>query len=315
MRLIINQQAVLLPDFLIAGAAKAGTTSLYHYLKGHPRIFLPEMKEPYFFTLYGTQTPVQPDLPPWTIADYSRLFDGAAEDASLGEATPRYLFQFETSIANIKKIYKEEYQRLKIIVILRNPVDRAWSYYMLLRKRGYDLDFFRACRAKLAEEGKADPSQLDFIREGLYHDQIEAFRKSFPRMKVLFFENFNEKREVILRELFGFLGLEETDFMPDNVGEVYNISGRPKGPLSNRVFRFLHGESAVKRLGKRLVPYDLRQALMSQISRRILVRERMGEDVRDYLHRIYLPDMKRLQTLFPDAAGGAIVRSWIEARR
>jgi hypothetical protein len=314
MRISSDQKEVTLPDFLIAGTAKSGTTSLYHYLKSHPDIFLPEMKEPYFFILYGTDTPVQPDLLPWTLDAYSRLFATAKENAFLGEATPRYLFQHEKSIANIKAIYKDRYRDLKIIAILRNPMGRAWSYYMLLRKRGYDLNFFEACKRKLAEEGKRDPSELNFIREGLYCDQIEAYRRTFPHLKIVLFEEFNESRQAILRDLFAFLGLDDTDYVPDNVDEVYNISGRPKNALSNGIFRFMHGESRMKRLGKRLIPYDLRQKLMSQVSKRILVRERPGTDVWAYLRDIYLPDMERLKTVFADTKQADIVQAWIQDR-
>src|SRR3954452_25059385 len=76
-----------LPNFLIIGAAKAGTTSLYEYLKQHPDVYMSPLKEPGY---YWSEAPALEDAPIRTRADYERLFDGVTTEKALGEAAPRY---------------------------------------------------------------------------------------------------------------------------------------------------------------------------------------------------------------------------------
>jgi hypothetical protein len=95
-----------LPDFLIVGAGKSGTTSLYHYLRQHPQIFMPEIKEPKFFAFAETPTSfVYPKGTTiiWNFDEYKSLFEPAREDQKLGEASPIYLRYYEKTIENIKK--------------------------------------------------------------------------------------------------------------------------------------------------------------------------------------------------------------------
>ncbi|MFW6230136.1 MAG: sulfotransferase domain-containing protein, partial [Halanaerobium sp.] len=137
-----------LPDFLIVGAAKSGTTSLYHYLKAHPSIYMPDIKEPCFFSSYSVPYetfkkniyPANEKNRVRELDRYKKIFATSEQYKSCGEASTHYLFQFEVSINNIKKIYNEQYKQLKIIIILRNPIKAAYSNFRMWAMHGYEKD-------------------------------------------------------------------------------------------------------------------------------------------------------------------------------
>src|SRR4051794_34967159 len=112
----------MLPNFLIIGAAKAGTTSLYHYLRQHPDVYMSTIKEPNYFC-FEEQLPEY--APVRTLAEYESLFDGASSQPAVGEASTQYLNSAAAPrrIANILP-------NVRLIVSLRNPADRAYSSYL-----------------------------------------------------------------------------------------------------------------------------------------------------------------------------------------
>ena len=120
-----------LPDFVGVGAFKAGSTSLHHYLRQHPDIFMPEVKECRFFSdmpEWRGPTGVLPhDRPATTLDEYAALFEPGCHASVAGEITPSYLCFHDSAIANIKKLLPRE---PKIVMVLRNPVDRAYSNYV-----------------------------------------------------------------------------------------------------------------------------------------------------------------------------------------
>ena len=102
MKISYENQNIDLPDFLIVGAARSGTSSLYFYLREHPEIFMPEFKEPHFFSFLGKESPHPGRRQPWNVADYSELISPADPGQLLGEASTSYLYYFDESIGNIK---------------------------------------------------------------------------------------------------------------------------------------------------------------------------------------------------------------------
>ncbi len=116
-----------LPDFLIVGAAKSGTTSLQHYLVNHPEIFLNEKKELRFFSglennYVGPDDDIINKIVTLTISEYKRYFKLAKQNQKIGDISPDYLARYRQSIKNIKKYLDDP----KIVIILRNPVTRAF---------------------------------------------------------------------------------------------------------------------------------------------------------------------------------------------
>ncbi|MFQ5752975.1 MAG: sulfotransferase, partial [bacterium] len=158
----LDNKDAKLPDFLIVGAAKSGTSSLYHYLRQHPQIFMPNHKEPCFFTFAGKRpTDLQSNVGLKVINDFDQyvsLFEFSSRSQKLGEASTCYLYHYDKTIRTIKK-YHRRWQDLKIIIALRNPILRAYSHYLNHVRDGLETSSFRDLvkRHQVGKNLKASP--------------------------------------------------------------------------------------------------------------------------------------------------------------
>jgi hypothetical protein len=199
-----------LPNFIVVGAPKAGTTSLYDYLRKHPEIFMPKIKAPRFF-IYNGQTNSY-YYPATTLEEYEALFADAAGEKAIGEATALYFEHPDTA----RRIH-EVVPRTRIIAILREPVQRAFSiYHMNLRDSGHNkgLSFIEALKVD------------DSIKK-MYYDGLKPYYDLFDRdqIKILFLEDLERDPKGTLADLFTFLGVDP-GFVPDL--KVSNPGGVPK---------------------------------------------------------------------------------------
>ena len=130
MQIAIDGIDYSLPDFLIIGAARSGTTSLFYSLRRHPRIFMPDLKEPFYLS-FVDEIPDYSDLDflrerQWTVADYAALFSDAEDDQLLGEASTSYLYLHEKSIENIQRVYGQAAAAIRFIA---NCLRSDWSFF------------------------------------------------------------------------------------------------------------------------------------------------------------------------------------------
>ena len=136
-----------LPDFIIPGAAKSGTTTLYRVLAGHPELYFPEnRKEPFYFS-FGGEAPVYEDRAfvnhlIWNTREYLDLYRGAGDDQLAGDASTSYLYTHKEAIRNMRALYGNQLREVKIIILLRNPVQRAYSHYTYLVRNGFETRSF-----------------------------------------------------------------------------------------------------------------------------------------------------------------------------
>jgi sulfotransferase family protein len=203
-----------LPDFLIAGVPKAGTTALHAALQPHPSLFLSAVKEPKFFLSdgppprHGGPGDVQTyQEHVWRREDYEALFAPAPPGALRGEATPFYLYD-EKAHERIAALIPDA----RIILLLRDPVDRAHSNWTHLWIAGLEpeADFLAACRA---EESRIAAGWADFwhyTRQGLYGRQLRSLYRHFPREQVLVlrYRELKDDPAVTLDRVCAFLGVE-----------------------------------------------------------------------------------------------------------
>lgn len=200
------------PDFLILGAPKSGTTSLAAWLAAHPRVFIPVQKELHFFSRddrWGAG-------PAW----YGEQFAGAG-DRLAGEATPNYLDDHR-ALDRIGEVAP----RARLIALLREPVERAWSHY------AYDaeLDIERTTFAAVAgSAGTTDEHR--YVRQGRYADHLEHVLQRVGRdqLLVLWFDDLRDRPEETWRTVCDFLGLA-ADPVPPAVGTVHNAHYRLRMP-------------------------------------------------------------------------------------
>jgi hypothetical protein len=227
-----------LPNFFIVGAPKAGTTSLYHYLDQHREIFMSPIKEPNYFAAEIRAENLADELreegekdrqelreylrgpmqekrfggmvSEWT--DYLKLFQNAANEKAVGEASVCYLWS-KSAAANIR----ERVPGAKIIMMLRDPREIAFSLYLQSVAGGHIRGSFRetieACRRNTSEKFSI---VYPFLELGLLYEQVKRFLDRFPRENVLilFYEHYREGPSDIFAQIFRFLGVDPT-FVPD----------------------------------------------------------------------------------------------------
>ena len=223
-----------LPNFIVIGAAKAGTTALYWYLAEHPAVFMSRVKETNFFA-YGVDAQGRllwgnPDVhrfPVRTRAEYEALFADAGGAAAVGEASTMYL-ECPQAAGRIRALIPHA----RIICGLRHPVDRAYSdYQMYLRNRGRRLDPSRDLGPGAAW---AQPDS-HWMSIGRYYEPLSRYFQAFPREQIHVFLFDDLRREPLraVQELYRFLGVDPA-FEPD-FDTPHNVGGMPASPLLERL--------------------------------------------------------------------------------
>ena len=219
----------MLPNFLVIGAAKAGTTSLYHYLRGHPQVFMSERKELNFFVendgwVKGTS---------W----YERQFEAAGGVVAVGEASPNY--SKYPAFPGVPERMAKLIPDVRLIYLIRNPVERYRSGYLDEIRRGRQ-------RGPIEATLVSNPGYLDASR---YAMQVERYLEHFRRDQLLVItsEDLKHDRAATMRIVHGFLGVE--DVTPAALTDEFNRSEgqRVLRPLARRVRR-LPGARAIGRL-------------------------------------------------------------------
>lgn len=202
-----------LPDFFIAGVPKAGTTALHSALAKHPELYLSPVKEPKFFLTDG---PPPTEGGPgdaktyrehiWRPADYEELFAGAPPAVLKGESTPFYLFS-EVAQERIHALIPQA----KLIVVLRDPVERAHSNWTHMWSAGLDPceDFVQACEREPARVAAGWADFWRYTELGKYGEQLNRLYKRFPpeQVKLLRYRSLVRNPAQALDQVCEFLGV------------------------------------------------------------------------------------------------------------
>ena len=214
------------PNFLIVGANKAGTTSIYYYCNQHPQILMSKIKEPMFFTASDkfknknvlknqvrsrTENLANPKVIT-SLEDYQNLFFGGKNKIARGEASTSYLANPNKAIPKIKSLFPE----MKIIACLRNPVERAFSCYCMYHSSGLEKRSFD--QAILDEiNGNVDniPQGQRYLKLGLYYSSVKSYLQAFGEDQVLIvlFDNLKKYPLNFMKNIFNFLQVDNT-FIP-----------------------------------------------------------------------------------------------------
>jgi hypothetical protein len=242
-----------LPDFLIVGHPKCGTTALFELLRTHPEIHMPARKEPWFFAeeLHVNSAP-RPEGMPRTVAQYAEWFDGAQEGQKVGEASPHYLWS-STAAANIAELLPDA----RIIAILREPANFLFSlhlqwlelYYEVERDMRRALELEDARRAGEVPRYSYFPQLLMYSEFINYTDQLRRYHAAFPaeQVKVLIYEDFRADNEATVRDVRRYLGVREDEPIAavqanptvaprsQRLNELVHAVGVGRGPVSHAI--------------------------------------------------------------------------------
>src|SRR5262245_52789970 len=190
-------------DFVLVGAQKSGTTALHYFLSKHPNITMGDQQEIHFFdndALFASGV------------DYEELHRHCrplGPSTIAGDCTPSYLYHEPEA----DRIWKYN-AKTRLLILVRNPVDRAFAHWNMQRFRGREpLDFFDAVReekTRIAGAPPADARRFAYVDRGFYAQQLQRLFKFFPpdQAKAVKFEDFEGNQRETLTSIFSFLGLE-----------------------------------------------------------------------------------------------------------
>lgn len=235
----------IMPNFLVIGAAKSGTTALYYALRQHPQIYMSLTKEPNFFALEGKSPayrgPGDQDAingPSITsLAAYQRLFHGVSRETAVGEASTAYLYHERTS-----ERIKHHIPSAKLIVVLRHPVERAYSSYLHMVRDGREplADFSQAIQAEQARIRDHWEHIWHYTHMGYYSVQLERYFDAFDsgQIKIHLYDEWTTSPLQVMRDTFRFLGVDER-YVPD-LSLRPNVSGIPRNRLLQTILTKLN---------------------------------------------------------------------------
>jgi hypothetical protein len=227
-------------SFIIAGTQKSGTTALNYYLRRHRQIALPIKKELHFFDrdelFAGAQVSYE---------SLHRMFGPMSPGTIAGENTPIYLY-WRPALERIR----DYNAAIKLIVILRNPIERAFSQWNMQRQRGSEpLEFLDAVQAEPSRIAQAAPQQLrkfSYVDRGRYGEQLERAFHLFPRQQLLLikYEEFRARQKETVEKVFQFLNVPQLRRF--KLIEAHNIAyeRQMRGEERAAVFDILHNDIA-----------------------------------------------------------------------
>ncbi|MCY7410839.1 MAG: sulfotransferase domain-containing protein [Chitinophagales bacterium] len=221
-----------------------------------------------------------------------------------GESSTTYLFFYQKCIANIKRIHPNP-EQVKIVIALRNPVDRAYSQYMhKLRDGAESLSFEEALDKEQWRKENNWHFDYQYVQRGFYYEQVKAFLENFSSTKIYLSEDLRNDAAGVVNSLEEFLGIEK---LPLDFGGELNASGEGKIESLNK---FLKKENPLKKFVGSLFPKALRRRMRLKVQSTVykynLEKKEMNPETRERLKKIFHDDVQKLQELI-----GRDLSSWL----
>jgi hypothetical protein len=285
------------PNFLIVGTARAGTTSLHEFLGGHADIYMPLQKEPCFFTFYNEHPEFKDSKNRYTTTaeNYAALFDGHDEKI-MGESSTPYLYFYEKSITNIKQLVPD-YRKMKILIVLRDPAERAYSQFMHNRRDLLEtLSFEEAIAAEKSRMEENWHFDFFYVDKGYYYNQVKAFMDNFDHVKVVFYDALEKNPDKLLQDIYAFLEVE-------NIVEKEMVKRNQSGEMKVKWFKQIITTrknpvlNAVRKMMGRDTKKKLRNWVKDKLLRYNLKKTEMNPATRKRLVDLYKSDIQKLQSL------------------
>jgi len=287
---------IIKPNFIIIGAMKAATTSLYTYLKQHPDVFMTSIKEPMFFNSLNTENDFvlkgRKTKKIKSFDEYYSLFKKAANETAIGEASPAYI-----SNNSCAKLIKEHLPNTKIIAILRQPVERAYSNFLHAKRADREpIENFE--EALIAEEKRIDENWsplYHYKTKGHYYQQLKRYIDLFPenQIKVILFKDIISNPQKVSKEVFDFLEVDNS-FTP-NTSKKANVSGSPSGFFGWIIMKMRKNNLIPNIEFSKYLPSFLTKIILSSIYTKP---EKLSKELIKKLTNLhYKEDIKKLENL------------------
>ena len=274
------------PNFFIVGASKAGTTSLYSYLNNTPGVYMSTMKEPRFFN-----SDYYDEIAPYRITDkkeYLKLFRDVKDECAIGEASPSYLADPESA-----KLIHQVVPEARIIIILRDPVERAFSMYLMNELKGRMKQSFHEVITKKLEHRTKSVPEYDYLDSKLYSPHVKRYLTVFgvKQVKVLMFEEFFKEPKKNMKQVLEFLHVDSES--TDIVGTNFNPYGVPR----LRIFENLLKSKTFTGWIVKIIPQNLQWKIKENIIYKKEKKPKIPDEDRLILQNFYRDDARDLQAL------------------
>jgi hypothetical protein len=287
-----------LPNFLIIGAPKSGTTSLFYYLGQHPDIYFPARKELHYFSYpYLKESSKGPgDVDTLSnlcknTEEYEAYYDEVKKESAVGEISPSYLHYY-----NVADIIKSKLGLVKIVVVLRNPVEKAYSQYMhMVRDQRETMGFYDALLAENERKEKGWGGIWSYSGSSLYADGIEKYHSVFGKdnVKIILFEDMVDNTNTVVSELFSYLDVDSA--IKSKTSTIYNRSGNSR---SRMVSNFFLKPNGIKKIIKTIIPERIRGSIrLTLLDLNIEKKELMDLKSKKYLIEFFRQDVARLEDI------------------
>lgn len=297
-------------NLFIAGAAKAGTTSLYHVLNSSADVYHSPIKEPNYFstdidpgkfrTSYKKQSGLDREkyfakfpLKSVQLAfirnadEYKLLFKDFQNQKYIAESSASYLYSTEAA----RNIFTYN-SNSKIIIVLRNPVERAFSHYLMALRFGFtNLAMKDAFEKDINQKENGWGISELFIELGLYFEQVKRYLEVFPKENVgiFLFDVLKENPDIFYSSIFEFLDIQ---FIAEEISEVHNKAKIPRMKNLNKLIV----SSGLKNIGKKVLPDKIFQAI-KQKSFKENDEIVFNDEMKNTLLGIYKEDIKKTSKL------------------
>jgi len=303
------------PDFFIVGTQNSATTSLYWHLKQHAQIFMPALKEPHHFSRLAPPHEMRYLVTQVaSTQDYLKLFAHAKTGKLMGEASTSYLWEPGTA----KRIHGVN-PKAKIIAVLRDPVERAYSHYQMDRREGWqDKPFLEALQSDYAATRKGYGISRLYVELGLYAEQIKRYLDLFgpEQVLVLGFDQFGAKSGGgasgnLTRDIALFLGIEPPAQPNARIERVENEFRVARFNFTRR----LAGNWFARRAGQILISpqrgsiYTIKRTVFEPLFLKRAERPPIDSDAKEWLISIFRDDIAALEKLLNRPMPG-LRRSW-----
>lgn len=296
--MITDRKGNRLPDFLLVGAAKSGTTSLFKALGDHPLLALPSVKEPEHLALVeSTSQLLSRETLISSYEAYLQLFRSLPPDSLTGEASTVYLPLIDHVIERLDGLTKQA-REIKVIVVLREPVARLHSHYLMKALRGREqLSLEEALQEEVVATRYEQGFDItyDYIRYSKYGDHIQSMLAYFYNIFIINYDDLKQDFTGVINRVFSFLGVPTGV----DVRQVWeNVGGDRRSDLVGRTLHLLlYREHLVGRLGRQLLPTAARARLHSLLAPLVFSPVAPSAQLRQSLGPVFEADIQHVERL------------------
>ena len=278
------------PNFILIGVQKSGTTSLYNWLGQHPDVYANELIKDYNYFCNDELLSLSRDY-------FGRFFKNVSDERILMHGFPNYIYFYKNSAANIYKFNKN----IKLLLILRNPIERAYSAYWEAKKTA--LEDSKSFEEALSRESSyivngnmKEKGALTYVDHGYYSRQIEGYYKYFSKeqIKIIFFEDLKRNPDKTVGQVFSFMNIDNK-FKPNF--SIKNSSALPRSVVMQRIFQSLTMPKFIKPFVPPSVSSKIKISLIRKLNVKPFQYAQMKQETRNFLVSTFKDDIKRLEKI------------------